>query len=150
MKARHRYAGQVETAPLREPKGRFQETIRRLAEAAMDACHHDANEAEEGYIHEMQSMERAFTNILRGFMSAETKRRNTTPGSAEPRGCPTVGADVAAWIEQRTTLHQQVDILYVVDGYEVSIMNDRCRTVAGPWRGETVAEALRLAMGVSE
>jgi hypothetical protein len=53
---------------LREPKGRFQEVVRRLAEAAMSVTHHDASEDEPGYIFEVQSMERKFTNILRGKM----------------------------------------------------------------------------------
>lgn len=53
-------------AKLREPKGKFQELIRRLAEVAMSVTHHDAAHHEPGYIHEVQSMERQFTNILRG------------------------------------------------------------------------------------
>ena len=51
---------------LREPKGLFQQTVRRLATAAMIVTHHDASEDEPGYIHEVQEMERRFTNILRG------------------------------------------------------------------------------------
>ena len=58
---------------LREPKGHFQETVRRLAEAAMSVTHHDANEAEIGYIHEVESMEAKFSAILRGFLTKRTR-----------------------------------------------------------------------------
>jgi len=51
---------------LREPKGRFQENVRRLAEAAMSVTHHDINADAPEYISEMQSLERKFTAILKG------------------------------------------------------------------------------------
>lgn len=51
---------------LRTPKGRFQETIRKLAEAAMSITHHDASDHEDGYINEVRAMEEKFTHILRG------------------------------------------------------------------------------------
>lgn len=51
---------------LREPKSPFQETIRRLADAAMTATHHDIDHRDTEAIHEIESMERKFTNILRG------------------------------------------------------------------------------------
>lgn len=51
---------------LREPKGFFQETVRRLAEAAMSVTHHDISNDEPEAISEIQSMEKKFTNILRG------------------------------------------------------------------------------------
>lgn len=60
------------TAVLREPKGAFQEIVRRLAEAAMSCTHHDAAADEPGYIHEVQSMERHFTNILRGKLKVRS------------------------------------------------------------------------------
>lgn len=75
----------VEMGLLREPKGRFQEMVRRLADAAMSVTHHDASENEEGYIHEMQSMERLFTGILRGYRSAETRRARQALARAEER-----------------------------------------------------------------
>lgn len=61
---------------LREPRGRFQETVRKLAEAAMTATHGDIAEHEPEYIHEVQQMERRFTNILRGKLQA---RKGGTP-----------------------------------------------------------------------
>lgn len=54
---------------LREPKGFFQTTIRQLAEKAMQITHHDIDHSEPEAIHEIQAMERAFTNILRGKLA---------------------------------------------------------------------------------
>jgi hypothetical protein len=49
------------------------------------------------------------------------------------------------WIENNTTLHNQVQIIYVVDGYEVSLIKDDV-VIAGPWRGETVFSAIVKGM----
>lgn len=57
---------------LREPKGFFQVTVRRLAEAAMSVTHHDIDYAEPEAIHEIQAMERLFTLILRGKLVRHT------------------------------------------------------------------------------
>lgn len=54
--------------PLREPKGIFQLTIRKLAEAAMAVTHHDIGDDEPSYVHEVRTLEAKFTNILRGKM----------------------------------------------------------------------------------
>mgnify|MGYP001581957202 CR=1 FL=1 len=43
-----------------------QEILRRLAEAAMQAAHHDIDYAEVEAIHEMRVMKREFAKILRG------------------------------------------------------------------------------------
>ncbi|MBM7046084.1 hypothetical protein [Rhizobium lusitanum] len=59
---------------LREPKGLFQETVRKLSEAAMSVTHHDIDYAEPEAVNEIQSMERMFTNILRG----KIRGRDTT------------------------------------------------------------------------
>jgi hypothetical protein len=61
-----RYHDEDVGAKLREPKGRFQEIVRALADAAMAVTQHDSSSDEPGYIHAVQSMERRFTNILRG------------------------------------------------------------------------------------
>jgi hypothetical protein len=57
---------------------------------------------------------------------------------------PTEG-EVIDWIERNHTLHRKVEALYVVDGYEVTITHDDER-IAGPWHGETLLDAYRLAM----
>ena len=62
-------------ADLREPRGFFQETVRKLAEVAIDVTHHDDQEPE--YTNEMQALERRFTNILRG------KLRSSSPVGQE-------------------------------------------------------------------
>ncbi len=54
--------------------------------------------------------------------------------------------DIINWIEKHTTLHTTVEVVYVVDGYEVSVLNDRSADIAGPWHGKTVFDALNLAM----
>jgi hypothetical protein len=53
-------------ARLKEPKTKMGVLVRRLAEVAMSVTHHDAADTEPGYIHEVQSIERKFTAILRG------------------------------------------------------------------------------------
>lgn len=50
-----------------------------------------------------------------------------------------------AWVENHTTLHKQVEILYVVDGYQVTITYDS-ELFLGPWHGETVLLAIQEAM----
>lgn len=54
------------------------------------------------------------------------------------------GEEMILWLEDRHTLHQQVEILYTVDGYDVSITWDS-DAYAGPYHGETLAEAIDLA-----
>ena len=55
-----------------------------------------------------------------------------------------------SWIEEHSTLHTSVEILYVVDGYEVSVTNDNPRsalhTHLGPFWGASVKEALTNAL----
>jgi hypothetical protein len=54
-------------------------------------------------------------------------------------------ADQIEWLQKVNTLHRQVDILYVVDGYEVTIIWDD-NPISGGFHGETVAEAISKAM----
>jgi len=49
------------------------------------------------------------------------------------------------WLEKANTLHRQVDILYVVDGYQVTVTWDGC-AISDSFHGETVAEAIGKAM----
>jgi hypothetical protein len=49
------------------------------------------------------------------------------------------------WLQRHTTLHRDVELAYVVDGYEVTITHD-CVPIAGPWRGKDLRSALTLAM----
>ena len=49
------------------------------------------------------------------------------------------------WLQKVNTLHRQVDILYVVDGYEVTVTWDD-NPVSEGFHGETVAEAISKAM----
>ena len=49
------------------------------------------------------------------------------------------------WLQKVNTLHRQVDILYVVDGYEVTVTWDDSPVSEG-FHGETVAEAISKAM----
>lgn len=52
--------------PLREARTPRERLLRALADAAMSVTHHDAHEAEPGYIHEVEAMEKRFALILRG------------------------------------------------------------------------------------
>ncbi|OCP21944.1 MULTISPECIES: hypothetical protein [unclassified Ensifer] len=49
------------------------------------------------------------------------------------------------WIEANTTLHRTVEFLYVVDGYECTVCHDD-HPIAGPFKGETLREAVAKAM----
>lgn len=49
------------------------------------------------------------------------------------------------WLEDCHTLHREVEITYVVDGYQVEVVMDTGASVAGPWFGLTLADALDTA-----
>jgi hypothetical protein len=49
------------------------------------------------------------------------------------------------WIQKVNTLHRQVQILYVVDGYEVTIEWDG-NAISPDFHGKTVADAIEKAM----
>lgn len=51
---------------------------------------------------------------------------------------------VLQWIEDHTTLHMTVALLYVVDGYELTLQYDGSPVFA-PFHGETVADAVEAA-----
>lgn len=78
--ATRRYWEERDRPPLKTPKGRFQEMVRRLAEEAMSVTHHDIDHAEPEAIHEIEAMELRFTNILRGYLSARSKARARSGG----------------------------------------------------------------------
>jgi hypothetical protein len=50
------------------------------------------------------------------------------------------------WLQSKSTLHTEPEILYVVDGYEVSVVRDGYATVEGPFKGATLRDAIRAAM----
>jgi gamma-glutamyl phosphate reductase len=54
--------------------------------------------------------------------------------------------DIIQWIEKHTTLHTDVMITYVVDGYDVEVLRDSTYALAGPFNASTVFDALELAM----
>lgn len=49
------------------------------------------------------------------------------------------------WLQEVNTLHRQVSILYVVDGYEVTVTWDD-NPISDDFHGETVSEAISNAM----
>lgn len=53
-------------------------------------------------------------------------------------------ARALGWIEENSTLHRSVDILYVVDGVEVSILQDGEPT-GQKWHGKTLLDAIAKA-----
>ena len=53
--------------------------------------------------------------------------------------------NIAQWLESKCTLHNTIEIHYVVDGYEVQeVVGDGAR-VAKSYKGDTVARALLVA-----
>ena len=54
------------------------------------------------------------------------------------------------WLEANHTLHKSVEILYVVDGYEVTIVDEDGYTVLSPnFHGQNLREAIDKAIGHS-
>lgn len=51
----------------------------------------------------------------------------------------------AEWVEHQCTLHQWVEVHYVVDGYEVQVVGEDERERA-IYKGDTVADAMRAAV----
>ena len=55
-----------------------------------------------------------------------------------------------AWLEKHSTLHTRVEILYVVDGYEVQVVHEDGVTDLSPaYRGETLAQAIDNALSAA-
>lgn len=51
------------------------------------------------------------------------------------------------WLEANSTLHKSVEILYVVDGYQVQVMHEDGVTELTPaYHGETIREAIDAAI----
>ncbi len=51
------------------------------------------------------------------------------------------------WLEDQNTLHKRVEILYVVDGYEVQVMHEDGVTELSPsFRGATLGYAIDAAI----
>jgi hypothetical protein len=50
------------------------------------------------------------------------------------------------WIEAQHTLHRSVELLYVVDGYEVEYLYDG-NSISKPHRGDSLRAAIDAAMG---
>ena len=65
----------------------------------------------------------------------------TPPGEAE------VDAAILDWMERQHTLHRRVEMLYVVDGYEVALMHDDEPHPLGA-KAPTLREALQETMRV--
>lgn len=55
-------------------------------------------------------------------------------------------ADIVDWLQRQHTLHRQVSMLYVVDGYDVAIEHDGEPLPGRTWHGRTLREALTAAM----
>lgn len=51
------------------------------------------------------------------------------------------------WLEAKHTLHKAVEILYVVDGYEVTLTHDG-DPFSGPFHGQDLRAAIDAAMAV--
>jgi len=58
----------------------------------------------------------------------------------------TTDTSILDWLERMHTLHVTVEMLYVVDGYRVSINYDDLPVKNLEWRGPNLRDALRQAM----
>lgn len=50
------------------------------------------------------------------------------------------------WLERNHTLHTEVEITYVVDGYEVEVTDESGRALSESHHGRTLRDAIDLAM----
>lgn len=51
-----------------------------------------------------------------------------------------------SWLEDNSTLHKRVEILYVVDGYELQVEDESGNVLAGAFHGETIEAAAIRAL----
>lgn len=58
--------------------------------------------------------------------------------------------EILDWLERCHTLHRQIEILYVVDGYQVMATYDGEPIYRSQWTGATLREACSLAMAEYE
>jgi hypothetical protein len=59
--------------------------------------------------------------------------------------------DAIKWLEDNHTLHTSVEILYVVDGYEVTVMHENGVTpLSKTYHGETLLTAIDRARSANE
>lgn len=58
---------------------------------------------------------------------------------------PPIEIEQIAWLQKVHTLHRQAEMLYVVDGYEVTITWDET-PISEDFKGETLSEAISKAM----
>lgn len=71
--------------PLKDPKTSREVLLRKLAEAAMSVTHHDASEHEDGFIHEVRTMEEKFSMILRGKLKPKWSGRASLSGGPDAK-----------------------------------------------------------------
>lgn len=53
------------------------------------------------------------------------------------------------WYEAQHTLHKSLEVLYVVDGYELSLMAEDGDTVLATYKGNTLRDAIDQAIGAA-
>lgn len=57
-----------------------------------------------------------------------------------------IDAKRLAWYESKHTLHNSLELLYVVDGYELSVMEQDSQHLVATYWGKTLAECIDNAM----
>lgn len=84
-------------------------------------------------------------NACEGISTSVLELNATAGGVAELERQRDAAEARVEWLQKVNTLHRQADILYVVDGYEVTIVWDDYPISEG-FHGATVAEAIDKAM----
>ena len=62
---------------------------------------------------------------------------------------PSADARRLDWLERHHTLHTEIEITYVVDGYEVEVVDESGRALSESHHGKTLRAAIDLAMAES-
>lgn len=79
-----------------------------------------------------------------GLMTEAAEALRDAPRSATP---PSIDAARLKWLEDNHTLHKSVEILYIVDGYQVTLMHEDGVTALSPcFEGFDLASAIDVAM----
>ena len=101
-------------------------------------------------MNELQRVKEATLNTALALSqgSQELAREYATQAAEKDRTIASLQKTVAClnWLQFHHTLHTQVEIVYTVDGYEVTRMHEDGTPLSVTFKGETLEEAVQAAI----